>query len=162
MAEIGKEEPLKTLHNFQKDKIPSPGGLPIEFFLKCFDFIKVDLHRVVEATLLFGKILVAFNTTFIVRIPKMNNPVSFENFHPISLCNNIYKIIAKIISRRIKETLSKRISSEQFAFLEGCQLHEAIGVAQESLHSVKKIKNEGDDSQSRHIQGLWQIKLDLP
>jgi hypothetical protein len=48
---------------------------------------------------------------------------------PISLCNCIYKIIAKIISKRIKGILSKSISQEQFGFLEGRQIHEAIGVA---------------------------------
>jgi hypothetical protein len=36
--------------------------------------------------------------------------------------------------------LSKHISCEQFGFLEGRQIHEAIGVAQEGLHSIKLKK----------------------
>jgi hypothetical protein len=39
--------------------------------------------------------------------------------------------------------LSKRISQEQFGFLEGRQIHEAIGVAQETLHSIKTKKLKG-------------------
>jgi hypothetical protein len=92
---------------------------------------------VVEASRLSGNILATFNTTFIALIPKTDNPTKFESFFPISLCNNIYKIISKIISRRLKEILSKQVSLKQFGFLEGRQIHEAIGVSQEGLHSVK-------------------------
>jgi len=110
MTEIGKEKQLKTLHIFQKDKISVPDRLPVDFFLKCFDYIEADLHRVVEETQLFGKILSTFNTTFIMYIPKMENPTTFENFHPISLYNSIYNIITNINSCRIKEIIFKMIS----------------------------------------------------
>ena len=46
--------------------------------------------------------------------------------------------------------MSEHISKEQFGFLEGRQIHEAIGVAQEGLHSIK----------TKHIQGVV-IKIDL-
>jgi len=78
-----------------------------------------DLLRVVEERRLEGKMLVPFNSTFIALILKEDNPQMFDNFMPISLCNNIYKIVAKIIARRIKSLLSKSISNEPFGFLEG-------------------------------------------
>jgi hypothetical protein len=61
----------------------------------------------------------------------------------ISLCDCIYKLISKIISGRIKGILSKYISQEQFGFLEGRQIHEAIGVAQEAMHSIKTQRLKG-------------------
>jgi hypothetical protein len=63
-----------------------------------------------------------------------------DEFQPISLCNCIYKIISNIIARRAKIILSERISSEQFGFLEGRQIHEPIGVAQEGIHNIKSMK----------------------
>jgi hypothetical protein len=36
--------------------------------------------------------------------------------------------------------LSKSISNEQFGFLLGKQIHEAIGVVQEGLHTIKTKK----------------------
>ena len=39
--------------------------------------------------------------------------------------------------------LSAHISKEQFGFLEGRQIHEAIGVAQEGLHNIKTKKIKG-------------------
>jgi hypothetical protein len=67
----------------------------------------------------------------------------FEDFRPISLCNCIYKIMAKLISRCLKPILSEAISKEQFGFLNGRQIHEAIGVAQEGLHSLRTLRSKG-------------------
>jgi hypothetical protein len=46
-----------------------------------------------------------------------------------SLCSVVYKIIAKIIVKRFNLFLSLAISSKQFFFLDGKQIHEAIGIA---------------------------------
>ena len=40
--------------------------------------------------------------------------------------------------------MSKVISWEQFGFLEGRQIHEAIEVSQEGIHSQKITNNKGD------------------
>ena len=66
-----------------------------------------------------------------------------EAFRPISLCNITYKVIAKVIAQRFKKALSKIISHEKFGFLEDRQIHEAIGVAQEGMHSAKIKKLKG-------------------
>jgi hypothetical protein len=63
MKGVRKEELQQTLQRLQRDKSPGPDGLPIEFFLGCYEFIKEDLRRMVEATRTIGKILGAFNTT---------------------------------------------------------------------------------------------------
>lgn len=76
-------------------------------------------------------------------IPKSDNAETLNEYRPISLCNCIYKIISKVIARRLKRILSNNISAEQFGFLEGRQIYEAIGVAQEGLHSLKTKKLKG-------------------
>jgi len=82
----------------------------------------------------------SLNSTFIILIPKKDNLDSLDNFRPISLCNCVYKIISKVIAIRLKRVLSDNISMEQFGFLEGKQIHEAIGVAQEALHNINNRK----------------------
>jgi hypothetical protein len=95
----------------------------------------------VETTKNQRKMLEAFNTTFIALILIEDNPTTFEKFKPISLCNCIYKIISKVISKRLKSVLSNQISGEQFGFLEGRQIFEAVVVAQECMHSIK-VRNQ--------------------
>jgi hypothetical protein len=99
---------------------------------------------VVEESRVNGHIRNLINSTFLALIRKTDNPSSFEDFWPISLCNCLYKIILKVISRRLKVILSKHISYEQFGFWEGRQIHEAIGVVQEGFHSIKLRKLKGD------------------
>ena len=83
----------------------------------------------VEDTRRLGRLPASFNLTFIALIPKGDNRVSLNEFRPISLCNCIYKVISKVIARILKGIFSEHITKEQFGFLEGRQIHEAIGVA---------------------------------
>eukprot|EP00253_Pinus_taeda_P020413 PITA_20413 len=143
MSPVTKEEVEGVIKSMAKEKSPGPDGWAIDLYLHFFELIGEELTEVVEETRIKGEVYSPFNATFITLIPKKENPESFEDFRPISLCNSIYKIIAKVIALRIKPILSKHISSEQFGFLNGRQIHEAIGVAQEVLHSVKQQNKKG-------------------
>ena len=61
----------------------------------------------------------------------------------MSLCNVTYKLVEKIIARRLKKILSKFIFQDQFGFLEGRNIHEAIRVVQEGLHTQNITNNKG-------------------
>lgn len=140
MRVVTEEELKETLRSFQKDKSPGLNGWSIEFYLGLYEVIGNDLLKVVEESRSQGHMHAPFNSTFIALIPKSDKPCSMDDFRPISLCNSIYEIVAKVISRRIKEILSETISQEQFGFLEGRQIHDTIGVAQEVIHRLKVKK----------------------
>ena len=74
---------------------------------------------------------------FLALIPKKDKPWTFADFRPISLCNLLYKLIAKVIAGRLKPFLDLGISQEQYGFLKDRQISEPIGILQEVLHSVK-------------------------
>ena len=42
------------------------------------------------------------NYTYIVLIPKKNEPMYMANFHPISLENVISRIVSKVMANRLK------------------------------------------------------------
>jgi hypothetical protein len=98
----------------------------------------VDLLQLVEDSRLKGKISGSLNATFLVLIPKKDNPLTFFDFRPISLCNLIYKLISKVISNRIKPFLERNLSAEQLGFLKGRRIQDAIGAAHECIHSIKQ------------------------
>lgn len=52
-----------------------------------------------------GTLLLSFNQTFFGLIPEVQNPVNVNEFRPISLCNMLYKLIAKILVKRLKIVL---------------------------------------------------------
>eukprot|EP00253_Pinus_taeda_P033651 PITA_33651 len=143
LKEVTMDELEATLKWFKKDKSPGPDGWTIEFYISFFDILGQDLLRIVEDSRRRGRISSAIKSTFIALIPKTDNPISFDDFRPISLCNCLYKIIAKIIANRLKPILSQHISSEQFAFLHHRQIHEAIATAQKLMHTLQIKKQKG-------------------
>jgi len=134
MMEVMKEELEATIKWFKKDK--SLGRWTIEFYIAFFDILGDDLLKIVEDCRRSGNISPAIKSTFIDLIPKYDFPSTFNDFRPISLCNCLYKIIAKIIANHLKRILSRHISSKQFAFLQHRQIHEAIAISQELLHTM--------------------------
>lgn len=66
-----------------------------------------------------------------------------NKFHPISLCNVIYKIITKVMANRLKLILASLISSEQSGFVEERQISDGIILVHEILHSIKLKKISG-------------------
>lgn len=138
------------IRGFQKDKSPGPNDWSIKFYLAFFDLLGQDLLKVINHCSLTGKTPSATKATFIALIPKSDKPASFNDFRPISLCNCLYKIMAKILVNRLKPILSAHISPEQFTFLQHRHIHEAIGTTQELLHSMK----------SKNLKGMI-LKVDL-
>jgi hypothetical protein len=67
--------------------------------------VGTELLEVVEDTRSRDKVISFVNSTFLTLIPKVNNPTTFGDYRPISLCNLCYKLITKIIANRIKPIL---------------------------------------------------------
>ena len=108
--------------------------------------------KAVKDFFLSGKMHKKVNNSLIVLIPKIQNPTSFNHFRPISLCNVVYKIIAKILMNKLRPLLPKLISPCQSAFVLGRWIAENEVVVQKLLHSFKKRKVKG---------GFLAIKLNL-
>jgi hypothetical protein len=76
------------------------------------------------------------NSTNIALIPRKKTHVSVTEFRPISLCNVVYKIIAKVLVNRLKMVLPSIISPNQSAFLSGRLITDNILAAYETIHSM--------------------------
>jgi hypothetical protein len=138
---VSEKEVLEVLKGFPKDKSSGPDGWNVDFFLHFFDLVAKDLLEVVEETRITGMVIRSLNSTFIALIPKVNGPTNFGDFRLIAF-NLCYKVISKIIAKRLRPILSHSLSEEQFIFLKGRQIIDAIGIAQECIHSIKEKKQQ--------------------
>ena len=69
--------------------------------------------RAVVDTLNSGNMPIHLNMTHIVLILKIKDPIKVTDFHPISLCNVLYKLISKVLANRLKKVLPIIISPTQ-------------------------------------------------
>lgn len=53
----------------------------------------------------------SFNATFVALIPKKAGANELRDFRPISLILGVYKIIAKVVAKRLKRVISKLVKS---------------------------------------------------
>ena len=66
-----------------------------------------------------GKFVKSINSTFIALIPKVHRVKDIKDFRPISLMGVIYKIIAKVLTNRMRRATDRVISKPQNAFVKG-------------------------------------------
>lgn len=64
-----------------------------------------------------GNLPMNLNDTHVELIPKCENPKAMKDLRPISLCNVIYKIFAKVLENSLKRVLPGLISEYQSAFV---------------------------------------------
>lgn len=86
-----------------------------------------------------------FNYTHTVLIPKTNSLEYITQYRPISLCNVVYKIVAKVLANRLKTILPNVISDNQSAFMSSRLVTDNVLVAFELMHFLKnkKVGKEG-------------------
>ena len=147
-----EDEVLATLKEMKRNASPGPDGFNVEFYIATWEWIGKDVMQLVRDFFLSGSMPNHINDTHIALIPKKLVPLVSADYRPISLCNVIYKIIAKCIANRLKPHLPDYIHPSQQAFIEGRRISNNIIIAQEITHSfaLKSWKEKG-----------FMLKIDL-
>jgi hypothetical protein len=83
------------------DKAPGPDGFNGVFIKKCWPIIKEDIYRLFM-NFYDGRVnLAPINSSYIVLVPKISNPISASDFRPISLLNCCVKMLTKLLAERL-------------------------------------------------------------
>ena len=142
IGEFTKEEVVTALKQMDPLKALGPDGLPPLFSQHYWLSIGDDVTDAVLSCLTSGVIPPSINRTYITLIPKVKSPSKVTNFHPISLCNIIYKLVSKVIANRLKGVLPLIILESQSAFQLDKAISNNILVAFETLHHMKNQKSK--------------------
>lgn len=122
-------------------KAPGPDSFLARFFQKHWAIVKEDVISAAQLFFDSGHMPDGVNLKTIVLIPKIDEPVKLSDFRPISLCNVIYKVIAKCLVNRLRPLLGEIISPEQSAFVPGRLITDNAFMAFECTHFIRHEKN---------------------
>ena len=112
-----------------------------------------DVTVAVLSVLNSGHMLRKMNHTYIVLIPKKNDPKHMSDFRPISLANVVSHIISKVIANCLKIILPNVISDAQSAFVPNRLITDNTTVAYKLLHRLQNRR--------KGRKGHMAIKLDI-
>ena len=146
-------EVIQALHQMAPLTAPGPDGRFPIFYKSFWHIMGGDITNAVLAALNSGIIPDSINTTFISLIPKIQNLKKVSDFRPISLFSVFYKLISKVLVKRLKLVLPYVVSDSQSAFLSGRLITDNVLVAFETLHYLKR-KTQGK-------LGFMALKLDM-
>jgi len=129
------EEIQAIVNNMRSNAAPGPDGFNAAFYKAAWKWIGKDVSKLVTDFYVTNCLHKELNKTHIALIPKVNAPNTPKDYRPISLCNVIYRIIAKTLADRIKIHLPHIIHPAQTAFMQGRHIASNIIIAQEIIHS---------------------------
>lgn len=92
------------------------------------------------------------NYTDICLIPKVDKPEYVDQFRHISLWNNMYKVVTKVLVARLKPIVPLLVSPCQSGFVSGRRIQENIVVAHEIVHTITRKRGK---------LGYFAINIDL-
>jgi hypothetical protein len=141
---LAQMHPLKSL---------GPDGFSASFYQKSWATTRNEVYSAVLDFLNHGTFDSSLNETYLILIPKKKNPTYVTEFRYISLCNVLYKIVAKVLVNRLKRVLPLIIFPNQSAFIPGRLITDNILVVFEALHTM--------DTRMTGQKGYMALKLNM-
>lgn len=129
--DVSEEEIGKVVFSLGGNRAPGKDGITASFFKNFWNLVG---RQVSDACLDFfyrGSMEEEWKETVVILLPKVKQPDSPSKFRPISLCQTVYKIIAKVLVNRLKGLLPKILAEEQAAFVPGRAISDHCLLAQE-------------------------------
>ncbi|CAN0846299.1 Transposon TX1 uncharacterized 149 kDa protein [Linum grandiflorum] len=125
------------MFSMHPDKAPGPYGFNPGFYQKFWPLVGAQVTACRRTWLERGELPDYIQETTIVLLPKCNNPEIMKDWRPISLCNVLYRLVAKVLANRLRKVMLRVVSEEQSAFVKGRSIIENIVIAFETLHNMK-------------------------
>lgn len=141
---VNEEECKNALKDFDKNKTPGTDGLPAEFYRFFWPDIYQDLLASYNFASQHGMLSISQRRGIISLVPKKSKDKTIlENLRPISLLNVDYKILTKVIAKRIEKVLPALINPDQTGYIKDRYIGENVRLIYDLIHYTDKTNQKG-------------------
>ena len=141
---ITEKEMLANLNDMGSNKVPGMNGLPKEFYVTFFTKLKPYLLALSDEILESKELNESAQKGVIALLPKPNKDRLFlKSWHPLTMLNTDYKLLAKILAERMKNVLPTIISEEQTGFMAGRDICENLRKTMETIEFANHKNKAG-------------------
>jgi hypothetical protein len=88
----------------------------------------------------------------IVSLPKNNGDQTPDGYRPITLLNTDYKLLARILARRLSPVLKDQLQSSQYCCVPGNSILEALSV-------VRDVIAHAEVTRTLYVSSRWIFKV---
>jgi hypothetical protein len=143
MAEFSEKEVRDAIFQMKHNKAPGPDGFPAEFYQVFWSLIKDDLMVLFQDFHTGDLPLFSLNFGIITLIPKEKEVRKIQQYRPICMLNVSFKIFTKVLANRLTSIVCRITKPSQSAFLPGRYILEGVVVLHETIHELKRKKQNG-------------------
>lgn len=111
--EVTLKEVEVAIKSLKKGTSPGGDGLPAEFYQAFLPLVGPELVAVYQESLEGGKLPLSMRIGLVTLLHKKNSKEDLANWRPITLLNTDYKILAKVLTLRLKEVVSSVVHPDQ-------------------------------------------------
>nr|CAD1834076.1 unnamed protein product [Ananas comosus var. bracteatus] len=134
------DEVKRTVFSCAPEKAPGPDGLPMIFYQRFWNLIKVDILEVFSCFHNGAANLQDINTSWVCLLPKRNEASLITDFRPISLVHSLSKIISKVLATRLQAFMDRLINPFQAAFIKSRLILDNFNSAHILIHHLHSSK----------------------
>ncbi|KAJ0435087.1 putative RNA-directed DNA polymerase [Helianthus annuus] len=142
IEQFKEEEIINAIWECGGDKAPGPDGITFTVIKTYWEDLKSSIMEMMQQFIIHGLIHHSCSSSFISLILKVNDPMVFSDFRPISLIGVVNKIISKVLANRVKKVLNSVVSSSQSAFITGRNIIDGPLIVNEIVGWAKRMKKE--------------------
>ncbi|CAI5465382.1 unnamed protein product [Closterium sp. Yama58-4] len=136
-ADWTEEEVKMAFQAMAARKSPGSDGLPKELFEANWDTLGGSLMALAEDFASIASLPAETKEAVTILLHKKGDRDSLNNYRPITLLKSSYKVLARVVANRIKRVLHQVISPEQYGFIPGRRLSDAVALVADVIDAAK-------------------------
>ncbi|XP_057724120.1 uncharacterized protein LOC130940088 [Arachis stenosperma] len=136
------EKIREAVRDCESSRAPGCDGYNMNFIKKCRDEIGAEFTAAVMGFFQTSRLPTGSNITWVALAPKFLGAKEIKDLKPISMVGCVYKVISKILVRRMRAVMLGLVGETQSAFVKGRRIHDGALTSCEIVYWLKRRKKE--------------------